>query len=167
MIFVDETDNRYYVADSTIPQAGLGLFASENLKKGDWLEVIGVMVRGMADKVFTKYAERYKFQAADEVSRIVPLGWAGMVNHTDDSEAQNAELRCMKGLTKRNPNASSIIYYFIKDIPKGREILGNYGNEYGAAMKELIRDVQVVGDNEAEWKKFLSFDLYGLGRLVL
>ena len=41
MIVVEETDNRFYLKASTIKDAGMGVFAKEPLKKGDYLEIIG------------------------------------------------------------------------------------------------------------------------------
>ena len=39
-----ETDPRFYVADSTLPGAGRGLFARVALAEGDRLEAVGVLI---------------------------------------------------------------------------------------------------------------------------
>ena len=45
MIFVEETDTRFYIKESTLRNAGYGCFTNTLLKKGDWLEIIGVYVK--------------------------------------------------------------------------------------------------------------------------
>jgi len=166
MMYVQETDLRYYIDRSTIPEAGLGCFAKEDLKAGDWLEVIGVRVDGLSEKC-SRYADRYKFLAPDKKSVIVPLGFAGLVNHTQDRNKQNVEIRCMdKGFAKRSQHATQIVYYFLRDIAAGEELLGHYGDEYSEFLGQFIKDTQTVEDNDEEWAKFMSYDLYNLKALL-
>jgi hypothetical protein len=78
---VNETDERFYVAASTIPGAGSGLFARIPLSAGARLEVIGVLV--LADSVSdrcTTYADTHKFRVGHRL--LIPLGYGGMVNHS-------------------------------------------------------------------------------------
>jgi hypothetical protein len=166
MIYVQESDLRYFIDKSTIPEAGLGLFASQDLKADDWLEVIGVRVDGVSNSC-SKYGERYKFLGPDMKSVILPLGYAGLVNHTNNRFKQNVEIRCMdKGFNKRSHHATQIVYYFLRDIAKGEELLGNYGDEYTSILSQFLKDTRVIEDNDEDWKKFLSFDLYRLGELL-
>ena len=62
------------------------------LPKGDCLEVIGVRVQpgSLADQC-SAFADRHKFLHADQI--IIPLGLAGMVNHS----AKPNLVRCEKG----------------------------------------------------------------------
>ena len=78
---VDETDGRFYVDVSTIPDAGNGLFAKVPLNQGERLEAIGVLVRpdSLADRC-TGYADQHKFRAGEYL--LIPLGFAGMANHS-------------------------------------------------------------------------------------
>ena len=78
---MEETDRRFYVATSTIPGAGRGLFARVPLRAGDRLAVIGVLVRrhSVADEC-TGYADQYKYRAGDCV--LIPCGVAAMANHS-------------------------------------------------------------------------------------
>lgn len=166
MMQVQETDLRYYIDRSTIQGAGLGLFAKEALKAGDCLEVIGVLVSGLSEKC-SKYADRYKFLAPDKKSVIVPLGFAGMVNHTEDKARQNVEIWCMeKNYMKRSQHATQIVYGFLRDIAAGEELLGHYGDEYSQFLGQFLKDSKTVEDNEDEWRKFLAFDLYNLKSLL-
>jgi len=80
---VAECDDRFYLAESTVPGAGRGLFASVPLAPGDRFEVIGVLVP--ADSISdycTEFANYHKFRVGDEV--LVPLGFGGMANHSSE-----------------------------------------------------------------------------------
>jgi uncharacterized protein len=76
-----ENDRRFYLKPSTAPGGGLGCFARVPLREGDCLEVMGVRVApGSAADQCTAYADRHKFCHAGRL--IIPLGYAGMVNHS-------------------------------------------------------------------------------------
>lgn len=157
MILVEEKDNRFYIKQSGIQNAGLGVFAKEEIKKDSFLEIIGVMVNinSTADNC-TNYAKDYKFAAnfADKYDRhIVPMGFGGMVNHTEDKNLQNVELRYLKH-SSSNSAAGSAVYYFIKDVKKDEEILGNYGQLFESKINE-----------DKYWQMFLDLELYNLKQL--
>lgn len=157
MMLLEEKDKRFYLEKSNLEDAGLGVFASQDIKKDEYLEIVGVMVdvNSTADKC-TEYAKNYKFAAnfAGKFDRhIVPMGFGAMINHTDVKELQNVELRYIKH-SSENPFAGSAVYYFIKDVKKGEEILGNYGPDY---QKKL--------EIEKYWRMFLDLGLYNLGKL--
>ena len=82
-----ETDDRFYVGPSSIPAAGQGLFARVELKEGDRLEVVGVLVpaNSNADRC-TQYADAYKFRAGDHL--LIPIGWGAMINHHADANLE-------------------------------------------------------------------------------
>jgi len=80
-VIVDESDTRFYVAPSTIPGAGQGLFARVSLPSGDRLAVLGVLVmRGSASDRYTAFADEYKFRVGDYL--LIPCGIAAMANHS-------------------------------------------------------------------------------------
>jgi SET domain-containing protein len=79
---VDETDDRFYLAESTIPGAGRGVFARVPLQAGDCLEVIGVLVApGSEADRSTTYGDAYKYQVDGLL--LLPVGYGGMVNHSN------------------------------------------------------------------------------------
>jgi len=167
MYIVEETDNRFCIKTSTLEKAGLGCFAKQKIKQGDWLEVIGALVRcnSPADHC-THYANRYKFAAREKhTCYIVPMGYGGMVNHTDDKEKQNVELRWVKNLNKRSQHAGEIVYMAIRDIEGGEELLGNYGDAVGKEVQWLQEKTQIFDKEEDVWQSFLAYDLYNLGIL--
>jgi hypothetical protein len=82
-----ETDPRFYVGPSTIPEAGEGLFAKVPLNTGDRLRVIGVLIaaHSVADRC-TDYADPYKLRVGE--SLLIPVGWGAKVNHRDDGNVR-------------------------------------------------------------------------------
>ena len=80
-MFVNESDDRFYVGASTIPGAGNGLFAKVRLREGERLPVIGVLVlaNSISDRC-SHYADEHKFRVGDYL--LIPLGYGGMVNHS-------------------------------------------------------------------------------------
>jgi hypothetical protein len=168
MIFVEEKDDRYYVGKSTIPNAGLGCFAKIFLKKNDWLEVIGVYVKtGSPADLCTEYARRYKFAGSEKLdAKIVPMGFASIVNHSDDSKLQNCRLTFDKKLMKRSEHAGQVVYMFTRDILPGEELIGNYGTDVGQEINQIANDLAFGEDNRTEIDKFLPYNFYNLAVIV-
>lgn len=167
MYLVEETDDRFYVKDSTIPNAGLGCFAKERIQAGDCLEVIGVYVKckSPAD-ICTAYANRYKFAARENFTYyIVPLGWGGMVNHTDDKTRQNVELRWKKGRSKKSQHSGDVVYVALRDIEADEELLGHYGEAIAMEIKWAAENAAAFAQMEKEWEAFLAWDLYNMALL--
>ena len=161
MISIEEKDKRFNIAESLQPNAGLGLFASEDIKKGNNLEVVGVLVdRDSPADHCTSYANTFKFAAdyADSFKKhIIPMGYGGMVNHANEKKDQNVEIRYIK------KNGDMVcVYHFIKDAKKGDEILGDYGDDWRAVL-EWSREAD--SDEEEEWSSFLELGLYNLCKL--
>jgi hypothetical protein len=78
--FVEETDDRFELRPSTVPGAGLGVFARIDLPMGSTLEVIGVRVkRERLSDFCTHFADHHKFRVGDQL--LIPLGFGGLVNH--------------------------------------------------------------------------------------
>lgn len=152
MILVEENDARFYLKESNIKNAGLGVFAKEDIKKDNFLEIIGVMVNiNSLSDICTNYAKDYKFAANFENKfdrHIIPMGFGGMVNHTEDKNLQNVELRYLRH-SILNSAAGSAVYYFIKDVKKDEEILGNYGQIFESKI-----------NNDKYWQMFLDLELY-------
>jgi hypothetical protein len=168
MIFVEETDTRFSIKESNIPNAGWGCFANTLLKKGDWLEIIGIYVTtgGITDQC-THYAKRYKFAGSPKMTaKIVPMGYGGMVNHSDDPNLQNCKLEYAAGLNKRSEHSGQVIYRFIKDILPDEELIGNYGPNIAQEIKKINNNVEFVDDNKKEIERFLKFNLYGMPQLI-
>ncbi len=172
MIKLIEADQRFYIKQSTIPNAGLGLYAKHPVPKGSFIEIIGVLVeRGSPADHCTAYANNYKFGSTQEGWVIVPMGYAGMINHTDDKLIQNVEIRHVKAkvpMKKRRELRDIIsytgeaVYFFLRDVPKDQEILGNYGHEWDNQVKWMKEHEKKYKKTEDEWVKFLKLGLYNM-----
>lgn len=165
MIEIQEKDNRFYISESTQPNAGRGLFASEDIEKGDHLEVIGIMVeRDSIADLCTSYANPFKFAAdyADSYKKhIIPMGYGGIVNHANNKKDQNVEIRYL------NKNSKNVcVYYFIKNVKKGQEILGDYGEGW-RILENWTSNLNKQNEDEdlEDWFSFLDFGLYNLRKL--
>jgi len=168
MVFIEENDTRFYIAESTIPNAGWGCFAKTLLKKSDWLEIIGVYVKtgGLADQC-THYAKRYKFAGNEKLNaKIIPMGFGAIVNHSDDPSIRNCALEYVPGLHKRSEHAGQVIYRFIRDILPDEELIGNYGPDIGEEINKINRNFNFADNNNLEIKRFLDHNLYGLPEMV-
>lgn len=166
MITIREKDNRFFIKESTQPDAGLGLFASVEIKKGDHLEIIGVMVdKDSVSDVCTQYANTFKFAAdySDYFDKhIIPMGFGGMVNHANDKKDQNVEIKYIK---KNGQN--TCVYSFIKTVNPGDEVLGDYGENWRAMMNwaKETNSKYYTQDDEKIWNSFLKLGLYNLEKL--
>ena len=122
-MILDECDDRFYAAASTVPDAGRGLFARLPLKAGDRLEVIGVRVRRhSASDDCTAFADKYKFRVGEDL--LIPCGVAALANDS------------------REPNLSKIVegeFVFL-------ELLRNVdaGEELCLAYSEYARERYVT-----------------------
>lgn len=165
MILVSEKDDRFYISESTQPGAGRGLFAARDIAEGEQLEVIGVMVeKDSPADACTSYADAFKFAAdyADSYTRhIIPMGYAGIVNHANNCRDQNVEIRHVGAGGK-----TKCVYYFLREVRKGEEVLGDYGEGW-RGLAEWSDGVNRSADEseEAEWLSFLGRGLYNLDRL--
>lgn len=98
----------------------------------------------------------------DKNYKIVPMGYGGMVNHTNDRTLQNVQLTRIRGLKKRSEHSSEVVYELIKDIEPGKELLGYYGDEMNAEIEKNVTNVSFAEETQADWAKFLSYGLYHL-----
>jgi hypothetical protein len=124
MVMLDETDDRFYAAPSTLPGAGRGLFARVPLRTGERLAVVGVLVRRDSDADrYTAFADEYKFRAGDYL--LIPCGIAGMANH---SAQPNLE-KVIEG--------NAVFLELLHDVAAGEELCFAYSSyareRYGLA----------------------------------
>jgi len=121
---LEEPDDRFYAAPSTIPGAGRGLFARVPLRTGDRLAVVGVRVRrDAAEDGYTAFADEYKFRAGEYL--LIPFGVAGMANH---SAQPNLE-KVIEG--------EAVFLQLLRDVDAGDELCFAYSDDartrYGIA----------------------------------
>lgn len=115
-VILDEPDERFCAAPSTVRGAGDGLFARVPLRAGDRLAVIGAVVRrdSVSDRC-TAYADAYKFRAGDLL--VIPCGIAALANH---SPTPNLE-KVVEG--------GAVFLQLLRDVDAGEELCFAY-SEY-------------------------------------
>ena len=110
---LNETDERFYAAPSTVPNAGQGLFARVALRAGDRLGVIGVLVRrDSASDRCTTFADEFKIRAGDFL--LIPCGIAAMANHS----AQPNLAKVVEG--------TAVFFELLRDVEAGEELCFAY-----------------------------------------
>jgi hypothetical protein len=115
-MILDEDDDRFYAATSTMAGAGQGLFARVPLKAGDRLLVIGVLVRQRsASDGYTAFADQYKLRCGDCL--LIPCGIAALANH---SAAPNL---------RKVVDGDAVFLELLRDVEAGDELCFTY-SEY-------------------------------------
>jgi hypothetical protein len=177
MIIFEENDDRFYIKESTIKTAGKGLFAKRKIEKDEYLPISGIMVKrnSIADEC-TYFFNSYKVAAnmkkkGDLVDIgeyvIVPLGYAGIVNHIDSLTLQGVEIRyCGDQYPQKTPHAGKAVYWFLRDIEKDEEIFGNYGQGWNNVLDWVNEVHNKTGYAKKSWQEFLDFDLYNMKELI-
>ena len=180
MIVISETDPRFYIKESSIEGAGSGVFAQKKIQKGNYLEIIGVMVKSDSTAhTCTKYANKYKFASNEEIThQIIPMGFAAIINHAINQKEQNIEIEFIKdslvtsnwseenkNYKNKNHAAGPIMYRVIKDINKDEEVLGYYGDPWNKILRWTDKYKEDDKGSIDSWETFISHDLYNLGLL--
>jgi len=110
-----QQDNRFRIKKSTIPFAGLGVFANTVLPEETKLHVDGIVIqKNSTADICTAYANKYKFKLKENLL-LIPLGWAGMVNHSNKPN--------MFKLVKNN---GKVFLVTNRDITPGEELFWKY-----------------------------------------
>jgi hypothetical protein len=165
---MEEKDDRFYIKESTIPGAGMGLFAKVPIKAQSVLPIRGVQVKVGSDiDKCTAYARAYKFSACDRKTdrHIVPLGYAALINHANRPQERNVEIVASTTHTSDN-FTGKMVYRFIRDVEPDEEILGDYGCFWTGIFNWAAQVQPKAQDTEDDWQTFLTHDLYKLGELI-
>jgi uncharacterized protein len=105
-----------------VPGMGRGVFAAEAIRKGRLIESCPVvpLARGEEEDVTGRTLESYLFEWGDDGDHFcLALGYGSLYNH---SAAPNATFEA-------DPGRARIVFRAVRDIPKGRQILIDYGWE--------------------------------------
>ena len=118
-MILDERDERFYAAPSTVPGAGQGLFAGVPLKAGERLQMIGMLVpQGSASDRYTAFADEYKVRCGDYL--LIPCGIAALANHS----ATPNLAKVIEG--------EAVFLELLRDVDAGEELCFAY-SEYARA----------------------------------
>lgn len=113
--------HKIYLSKSTIPNAGRGVFASQNIKAGEVIEICPVLEIPGSEIDFLKKTlliNYYFMWGKAEEKRAICLGFGSLYNHSYEPTATY-----MKYL-----ESETIHFNAIKDIHKGEEITVNYNH---------------------------------------
>lgn len=153
MIFLEETDHRFYIDHSTLPNAGKGLFAKEKIQKGDRINILGVSLKRRDISDFcTEYANRHKYSYKDLV--IIPVGYAAMINFHPEKNSENVFVIHTE---------QEIYLEVIKDVNIDEELFLFGGNEIDTYFKNQINND--IEKNSSEQNEFFLKDFYNLSFL--
>lgn len=95
---------------------GRGVFATEDINKGETLEVAPIIVLKHEDFIDTKWNLLFEYYFWLDHEVVLALGYGSMYNHSMDPNAEY----------KIDIKKKSITFKTIKELKKGEEIYFNY-----------------------------------------
>lgn len=115
--------HKIYISESKTPDpknadfiSGRGVFAKEEIKKGEVIEVAPIIILDFQDFIDTKWNVMFEYYFWLDEYVVLALGYGSLYNH---SQTPNAEYEI-------NKEDKTIIFKAIKNIEKDQEILFNY-----------------------------------------
>ena len=129
---------KIYLAQSTIPKAGLGVFSHTNINKSDEIETAPVLVLPIKDypKAKKTILRNYYFMWGTRTAALC-YGFGSFYNHSYQPNATY----------QKNTQQKTITFTAIKKIPKNTEITINYNYGDPDSKKMLwIKAIQPTQD---------------------
>ena len=117
-----KTSDKIYLSRSKIPNAGRGVFASINIKKGETIEscpVIEVPLHDVSNLTESVLITYFYYLGKNKDRVLITLGFGSIYNHTYSPNATY----------KERLKDEIIDFVAIKDIKKDDEITVNYNSE--------------------------------------
>jgi SET domain-containing protein len=111
--------NKIYISKSAIPNAGRGVFASSDIKKGTVIEVCPVILipKSEVPSIQQTLLINYNFSWGKAYeARAICLGFGSLYNHAYEPNATY----------RKNMDTLTIEFISLKNIQKGEEITVNY-----------------------------------------
>ena len=117
------TPSKIYLSESKMPKSGRGVFAKEDILRGEIIEIAPILILEFSDFVDTKWNLLFEYYFWLDDFVVLALGYGSIYNH---SENPNCEYKIDK--------ANKIMTFTaLRDISKDEEILFNYS---GSASKK-------------------------------
>ena len=114
---------KIYISESKSPDpknnqfvSGRGVFAGENIRKGEIIEVAPILILEFTDFIDTKWNLLFEYFFWMDDFVVLALGYGSMYNHSKDPNCEY----------KINKEYKIITFTAIKDISKDEEIVFNY-----------------------------------------
>jgi len=111
---VSEDDGRFYTKDTG------GLFATADLKEGDFFEVVGTLIgRGTAADKCTKSVRRFTTKPDNTFKYLlIPAGWGNVIRVTKKGQTPNAQI-----VYDEESSSCAVAIILLRDIKKDEEVL--------------------------------------------
>ena len=125
--------NKIHIAKSNIKNAGRGVFASVDIKKGELIEVCPILILWGKDSkhVMETLLQNYVYEYTG-TSTMMALGYGSLYNNMHSPNAKY-ELQEYEGMPEQD---SELIITAIKPIAKNEEIVIDYGiKDYLSTLK--------------------------------
>jgi uncharacterized protein len=111
-------------------RTGLGLFATEPIRKGAFIvEYKGPRLTSAAADRLEARGSKYMYSVNDKWT-IDGSGRSNVARYANHSCRPNAESDTVRGKGGRNPRGGRVIIRAIKNIKPGQEIVYDYGDDY-------------------------------------
>ena len=130
--------NKIYLAPSTISEAGRGVFAIQDIKKDEVIEICPVIIvpqkdiSNLRESILVNYYFYFGENDEDKTRLAITLGYGSLYNHSYEPNAT------YKKMTADN----TINFVAIMDIKKDEEITVNYNYGNPDDKKKLwIQDI--------------------------
>ena len=108
--------SKIYVSSSKIPNSGKGVFATENIRKGEVIEVAPILILEFTDFIDTKWNKLFEYYFWMDDYVALALGYGSLYNHSKEPNAGY----------KLDQKKETITFSALKDIKKDQEIVFNY-----------------------------------------
>ena len=108
--------SKIYLSESKIPKSGRGVFAKEDILKGEIIEVAPILILEFSDFIDTKWNLLFEYYFWMDDFVVLALGYGSLYNH---SKSPNCEYELDK-------NEKIITFTATKKILKEEEIYFNY-----------------------------------------
>jgi uncharacterized protein len=107
---------KIFIAESKIPKSGRGVFAAENISKGEVIEEAPILILKFEDFVDTRWNLLFEYYFWMDKFVVLALGYASLYNHSLEPN-----------ITYKIDKTEKLIRFTsLKDIKKGEELLFNY-----------------------------------------
>jgi len=110
---VSEDDERFFTKDK-------GLFASVDLKAGDYFEVTGALInRGSTADKCTKSMRRFTTKSDNTFKHLlIPIGWGNIIRVAKEGDTANARI-----VHDEESNSCAVAVLLLSDINKDEEVI--------------------------------------------
>jgi len=113
-------NSSFQIKESSLKDAGRGLFATKDYKEGDIIELCpAIIVDNNMDG--SNLISHYLFSSYGEDKTLVAFGYCSLINHSEEKRNCSWEI---------SEDDKVVKMFAIKDIKEGEEFFSHYGDEY-------------------------------------